>query len=40
MLAILEQYQKADGSFVVPEALRTYMDGVERIEGVLNPLKL
>ena len=40
MLAILEQYQKADGSVVVPEALRTYMNGMKRIEGALNPLKL
>jgi seryl-tRNA synthetase len=29
-LAILENYQQADGSVIVPEALRTYM-GVERI---------
>jgi seryl-tRNA synthetase len=31
-LAILENYQQADGSVVIPEALRPYM-GVERIEG-------
>ncbi|MGB9076023.1 MAG: serine--tRNA ligase [Terracidiphilus sp.] len=30
-LAILENYQQADGSVVVPEALRTYMGGLERI---------
>ncbi|HWR15979.1 MAG TPA: serine--tRNA ligase [Terriglobales bacterium] len=30
-LAILENYQQADGSVVIPEALRPYM-GVERIE--------
>jgi seryl-tRNA synthetase len=30
-LAILENYQQADGSVIVPEALRPYMDGVERI---------
>jgi seryl-tRNA synthetase len=30
-LAILENYQQADGSVVVPEALRTYLDGLERI---------
>jgi len=29
--AILENYQQADGSVVVPEALRPYMDGLERI---------
>ena len=40
MLAILEQYQQKDGSVVVPEALRNYMNGLERIEGALNPLKL
>jgi seryl-tRNA synthetase len=31
-LAILENYQQADGSVVIPEALRPYM-GMERIEG-------
>ncbi len=30
--AILENYQQADGSVVVPEALRPYMNGLERIE--------
>ncbi len=30
--AILENYQQADGSVVVPEALRPYMYGLERIE--------
>jgi seryl-tRNA synthetase len=30
-LAILENYQQADGSVVVPEALRPYMGGLERI---------
>ena len=30
-LAILENYQQADGSVVVPEALRPYMGGAERI---------
>ena len=30
-LAVLENYQQADGSVVVPEALRPYLDGVERI---------
>ncbi len=32
-LAILEQYQQADGSIVVPEPLRAFM-GVDRITGV------
>jgi seryl-tRNA synthetase len=30
-LAILENYQQADGTVIVPEALRPYM-GVDRIE--------
>ncbi|HVZ83793.1 MAG TPA: serine--tRNA ligase [Terracidiphilus sp.] len=30
-LAILENYQQADGSVLVPEALRPYMGGLERI---------
>lgn len=30
-LALLENYQQADGSVVVPEALRPYLDGMERI---------
>jgi len=38
MLAILEQYQRVDGSVEVPEALQKYMDGMELIEGTLNPL--
>lgn len=32
MVAILENYQQKDGSVVVPEALRPYMGGLERIE--------
>lgn len=32
MMAILEQNQQKDGSVVVPEALRPYMNGIERIE--------
>jgi seryl-tRNA synthetase len=30
-LALLENYQQADGSVVIPEALRPYLDGQERI---------
>ena len=30
-LAILENYQQADGSVLIPEALRPYMGGLERI---------
>ncbi len=33
MVAILEYYQNEDGTVTVPEALRPYMDGQERIEG-------
>lgn len=31
LVAVLENYQQADGSVVVPEVLRPYMGGVERI---------
>ncbi len=31
VVAIFEQYQQADGSVLVPEALRPYMGGLERI---------
>ncbi len=31
LIAVLETYQRADGSLVVPEALRPYMGGLERI---------
>ena len=30
-LTILENFQRKDGSIVIPEALRPYMDGLERI---------
>jgi seryl-tRNA synthetase len=32
IVAILENYQQADGSVVIPEVLRKYMDGLEKIE--------
>ena len=32
-LAIVENYQQADGSVLIPEALRPYMGGLERITG-------
>ena len=32
LIAILENYQQKDGSVVIPEALRPYMGGLERIE--------
>jgi seryl-tRNA synthetase len=31
LIAVLENYQQADGSVVIPEALRPYMGGVDRI---------
>ena len=31
VVAILENYQQADGSIIIPEALRPYMRGLERI---------
>jgi len=32
LIAILENYQQADGSVVLPEALRPYMNGLERLD--------
>jgi seryl-tRNA synthetase len=32
LIPIMENYQQSDGSIVVPEVLRPYMDGMERIE--------
>jgi seryl-tRNA synthetase len=31
MVAVLENYQQADGSVVVPEALRPFIDGIDRL---------
>lgn len=33
LVAILENYQQEDGSVLIPEALRSYLDGVERINS-------
>ncbi|WP_448187708.1 serine--tRNA ligase [Azospirillum sp. sgz301742] len=33
LIAVLENYQQPDGSILVPEALRPYMRGLERIEA-------
>ncbi|MFQ5828202.1 MAG: serine--tRNA ligase [Candidatus Methylomirabilia bacterium] len=33
LVAVLENYQEADGSVVIPAALRPYMDGLERISA-------
>ena len=32
MTSVLENYQNKDGSVTVPEVLRPYMKGLERIE--------
>ena len=32
MAAILENYQQGDGSVTIPKALRSYLDGLERIK--------
>lgn len=32
MIAIIEQFQKRDGSVVIPGALRPYMNGIDRLE--------
>jgi seryl-tRNA synthetase len=31
MVAVLENYQNADGSVTVPAALRPYMGGIEKL---------
>jgi seryl-tRNA synthetase len=33
LVAVLENYQRADGSVEVPEALRPYMGGLETISA-------
>ena len=33
LVAVLENYQQADGSVIVPEALRPYMGGIERLQA-------
>ena len=37
MVAVLENYQRKDGSVVIPKALRPYMDGMESIEPPKPP---
>ncbi len=36
LIAVMENYQGQDGSITVPEALRPYMGGLDRIEGRTN----
>lgn len=31
LIAVMENYQQADGSIIIPEALRAYMGGIDRI---------
>ena len=33
LVAVLENYQQADGSVLIPEVLRPYMGGMEKIEA-------
>ena len=37
--ALLEQYQQADGSVIIPDVLRPYMCGMEKIEKRVKVLK-
>ncbi len=37
LIAVLENYQQADGSVVVPAALRPYLGGVERLAAEVTP---
>jgi seryl-tRNA synthetase len=32
LVAVLENYQQADGSVIIPEALQPYMGGLTKIE--------
>jgi seryl-tRNA synthetase len=34
VMAILENFQQEDGSVIIPEVLRPYMDGLERLEPI------
>ncbi|MEX2036967.1 MAG: serine--tRNA ligase, partial [Xanthobacteraceae bacterium] len=34
LIAVLESYQEADGSILVPDALAPYMGGMKKIEKV------
>jgi seryl-tRNA synthetase len=36
MIAVLENYQQRDGSIVIPEVLRPYMDGLEAIPAAVT----
>ena len=38
-IAVIENYQQADGSVVIPEPLRPYMGGLARIEPPRVPAR-
>jgi len=40
LIAIIEQYQQEEGSIKIPETLKKHMNGIEIIEGTLNPLNI
>jgi seryl-tRNA synthetase len=40
MIAIIEQFQQEKGIIKVPEKLKKYMNGIETLEGSMNPLKI
>ncbi|MDD9901720.1 MAG: serine--tRNA ligase [Alphaproteobacteria bacterium] len=40
LVAVLENYQQADGSVIIPEALRPYMGGLEKLEPVEREAKV
>jgi seryl-tRNA synthetase len=33
LIAVMENYQNQDGSITIPEVLRSYMGGLEKIEA-------
>lgn len=40
LIAVIEQYQQEDGNIKIPKALKKYMNKMEIITGLLNPLKI
>ena len=40
MIALIEQYQQRDGTIEIPKALKSYMGGLELIDGSLNKINL
>jgi seryl-tRNA synthetase len=33
-VAVMENYQQADGSMIVPDVLRPYMQGIDKIPAI------